>query len=182
MQLNNALVTNVTSNPGKGRFASTTFHTVKVQTDTGSLLTLDWGSKAPPLDGTRVSVEIDDAPNYGKYKVRHTPGPMTARSMGGSVAGGPVSASYAAEFPIPEDSRQQSIIRQNSLGHAVDLIKTFPENFGIHFADGGTTTEALTSADDLIKRVVEVAFALSEFSSGKLETDVKETLASKFAK
>lgn len=169
MKIDNALVANIESNKGSGKGALRTFYTVHLD-NKGSTLKVDWNPASLPTVGEHISCEISDTMSFGKYKLL---------SRGGSASSGAPSAGTRSSggrpdsgFPIPSDSMQQSIIRQNSLGHAINLIAYYPEVFLGN--DMSTRTP-----DMVVKKVVEVAFYLAEFSSGKLEVDVTSSLAEK---
>lgn len=173
MKLENALVENIEANAGRGKGASRTFYTVVLGLS-GTTYKVEWKSNPLPTVGEHVSCEVSDTINFGKYQLISR-GASVGGPRGGSsppVTGVPGNKPSVATggFPIASDSHQQSIIRQNSLGHAVNLVD---KNHAIFFGEGDIT------ADEMIKRVVEVAFAFAEFSSGKLEVDVSASLAEK---
>jgi hypothetical protein len=173
MRITNATVMSIIPKAGKGAYLGKTFYTAQVQDPSIGNLKVDFGAQNPPPMGAVLSCEVEDLATYGSHKLIRgslvAPGTTSAPTpMGGTGYGGRV------DFPVPETDKGQSIIRQNSLGHAVDLMIGFPLIF---FPDGVDMTPDL-----LVKRVIEVAFTLSEFSSGKLELDVQETLATKLTK
>lgn len=75
-----------------------------------------------------------------------------------------VVATKAAEFPIPMDSRQRSIIRQNSLGHAVQLM-----------SDSGITSHIFEVTDEgkemaaIAEGAISLARMLEAYSTGDIE-------------
>jgi hypothetical protein len=162
---------NIIPKAGKGAYLGKTFYTAQVQDPSIGNLKVDFGAQNPPPMGAVLSCEVEDLATYGSHKLIR--GSLIPSSGGVASSGSPV-AMGRVDFPVPETDKGQSIIRQNSLGHAVELVARFPAAF---FTEG----EKLT-ADHLVKRVIEVAFTLSEFSSGKLELDVQETLATKLTK
>lgn len=176
MLLNNVRVLSVNSKPGKGKFATMQFHQATVQDPTGMQYKVDFGTVTPPGIGETFTCQTDDAPTYGAYKmIRGTYIGPASSATHLAPAGSLQAAPRPGQFPVPEDSKDISIIRQNSLGHAVELVNNM---FHIFFPGTG---EAITE-DQLTRKVIEVAFLFSQFSSGKLEMDVKETLAQKLTK
>lgn len=72
-----------------------------------------------PDKGDEVEFE-DGGKNFiNKFRITHSTG------GGGSTASAP--ATRAVGFPVGVDTKDRSIVRQNSLGHAVHLVSTFIE-------------------------------------------------------
>jgi hypothetical protein len=174
MRITNATVMAIIPKAGKGAYLGKTFYTAQVQDPSIGNLKVDFGAQNPPPMGAVLSCEVEDLATYGSHKLIRgslvAPGTSSAPTpMGGSSYAGRV------DFPVPETDKGQSIIRQNSLGHAVALVNHCPAAMlGPDYASW--------DADRVVKRVIEIAFTFSEFSSGKLELDVQETLATKLTK
>ncbi len=172
MKINNASVLNVIPKPGSGKYLGRTFYAAQVMDPVLGNLKVDFGITTPPGVGQLLSCEVEDQPTYGAYKL------VRGSVMGGAagnLAGTAAAPRAQGAFPVPADAKDQSIIRQNSLAHAVALVKEFPQHFLNGIADNWT-------ADQMVKRVIEVAFTFSEFSSGRLDLEVQESLATKLTK
>jgi hypothetical protein len=181
LRITNATVMNIIPKAGKGAYLGKTFYTAQVQDPSIGNLKVDFGAQTPPPVGGNISCEVEDLATYGSHKLIRgslvAPGGFSpTTNIGG--AGLVSSGGYAGgrvDFPVPETDKGQSIIRQNSLGHAVALLTRFPDVFF------GPEPVKCTE-DQLVKKAVEIAFTLSQFSSGALELEVTETLATKLTK
>lgn len=177
MQINNAVVMSHTPRHGQGKYAGKIFYKANVHTSLGDTITLDFGSQMPPPVGANYSGECEDTMTYGAYKIVRP-----AWNGGGGAPSAPRAPSAGSApaastgFPLSQSSHQISIVRQNSMGHAVNLVAN---HFDVFFAG---RTEGEVTEDELIQKVVEIAFYVSEFSSGALEVDVKGRLADKLKK
>lgn len=90
--------------------------------------------------------------------------PVTAAKMFGKSSGGFV----AKEFPVPPFHPDRSIIRQNSLAHATDLINAIGYGY-----IGGSLAHAPTAAE-YAERIIEVARMFEAYSSGDLDVAIVE--------
>lgn len=63
------------------------------------------------------------------------------------------------EFPVPPLHPDRSIIRQNSLSHAVDVV---------------SYTETRSTAEEFAEKVIEIARMFEAYSTGDLDAEVAE--------
>ena len=66
-------------------------------------------------------------------------------------------------FPVEKDSHAMSIVRQNSMGHAVKLVQNW------HMTTEASTTLSL---DDYYDQVLKIAYKITDFSTGHLEEKI----------
>lgn len=122
-----------------------------------------------------------------KYRVWTSTGalahgaPEMPRSGGSPAPSAPrTSGSGASEsgFPIPAASYQMSIIRQNALTSAVNLVNTA---LGERISDGEDDPTATTRNQKIISQradlAIKIAYKFASFSSGYLDTIAAEEMA-----
>jgi hypothetical protein len=152
-------------------------YTVNIATlDTG--VEVDFGFKPCPYSaGDLVAFEV--MKEYGSYKYKSdTPPasglpvatPKVVRIGGGSTSGGAAVAVVTAAFPIPRESRETAIIRQNALTNAAKIAADC-------CANGIPVTTDLSSMDDYADAVIKLAYKLTAFSSGNLDHMLQEKVA-----
>lgn len=88
-----------------------------------------------------------------------------------AAAGGAGSWSKDVGFPIPQDSYQMAIIRQNALTNATALVNHLPTPAVI--GKEALQDEAFARAEMAVK----IAYKLTSFSSGHLDAMVAESVA-----
>lgn len=141
--------------------------TATVYTMTVSGEDIDYGFTKPPFEeGEMVSVPVGAKNRFGKWE--------PANKQKGSNGAGPAPRqntrnSYNKRedsgFPIPTDSYQVSIIRQNALTNAVNLI-----------TEAGYVVDWDKNSDEIIETVIKTAYKFYEFSSGQREVKIARSL------
>jgi len=115
-----------------------------------------------PMPNKGDEVEFDDGGGKFINKLRIT---------GGTIASGgtptPLYKERAAGFPVPIDTKDRSIVRQNSLGHATSLVVAFTP-----FEEGLTWEERKECLTNLSNLIVEVARVFEDYSCG--DSDMEE--------
>ena len=109
------------------------------------------GPDVKTLKGQTVSFD-DGGGKFIKGKVTTSGGSVPS---GGGAAAPASSAAPAVGFPIAPLDKQRSIIRQNSLAHAVNIITTV-----------GFTKSKATDPAELAKQAVEIAPIFEAYSAG----------------
>ena len=110
--------------------------------------TFDAGIRPPPFKaGETIDVELEE--KFGKMQLVRDDDP----SGGGGGRG-----RAPRPWPVPEDHGDNSIIRQNSLKHAVAVIVGSP------VAQSGSV-----SAEVMAEEAIKIAYKFTEFSSGRLD-------------
>lgn len=108
-----------------------------------------------PDKGDEVEFE-DGGKNFiNKFRITHSTG------GGGSTASAP--ATRAAGFPVGVDTKDRSIVRQNSLGHAVHLVSSFTVNLDEEYGDWAEREKGMESFANLC---VSVARIFESYSAG----------------
>ena len=115
-----------------------------------------YNSKFPIKCETGDSVVFDSG-TTGKYcnKLR-----VTAKGGGASSPSTRPSAPRRGTFPIPKDDGQRSIIRQNALARAVEVVALMPDG--------------LESRDDIAAEAVRIALELERFTAGDIDAEAEE--------
>ena len=114
--------------------------------------------------GNAVSIDAEPS-RYGGYDLKAVLGEVSSSGTSAPVAAAPAAQSHM-EFPVEKNSRNTSIIRQNSLTNAVNLV----------------TSTALVNEDninDLAELAIGIAYEFYNFSSGQREMKEAEALAEK---
>jgi len=117
-----------------------------------------YNSKFPIKCATGDEVKFDSG-STGKYcnKLRV----VSAGSGGGAASPSTRSpAPRRGTFPIPKDDGQLSIIRQNALARAVEIVALMPDG--------------LETREDLAAEAVRIAYELSRFTTGELDGEAEE--------
>jgi hypothetical protein len=92
----------------------------------------------------------------------HAVTPRASTSGGG---GGGTTAARIAGFPVPLDTKDRSIVRQNSLTHATAVVlKAYVEN------------DTYAKPDDLARLVVETARIFEDYSCGDSDGEAARKL------
>ncbi len=135
------------------------------------------GFKTPLAMGETVSLNVEH--KYGSLQLvqGNTPAvpagngaaQVTAISPPPSAAGVPVTgpAPIKVEFPVEVNTRGTSIIRQNSMGHARAIV--------INLFEVGLFKPLNEAA--YMEKVMEVAYAITDFSTGQREVKAKQAAA-----
>lgn len=134
-----------------------------------------------PSRGDVVSYRVKY--EYGKYKVcglsvGDPPAPVKAAAPGGGAASAtgttkPAGGSFRP-FPVPMTHGDTSIIRQNSLGHAVALVAAF-----VSTIDGDSEKEGPDLVELGADVALRIAYKFAAFSSGNLDAEVLAEITKK---
>ncbi len=109
------------------------------------------------VQGETVTLNVEQ--KYGGYNVLKGNQPAQskpAHSAGQAVAPTPIPAPRPA-FPTPKNTKDISIIRQNSMTHATRIVKDM-QDLGI--------LSKIMKEEDYIEKVIEVAYTIADFSTG----------------
>lgn len=144
---------------------SVMFASVLNEVNKGDFVEVEYTTKPSPTGG--------DYRNIKSVKKSMAPAsrPMTA---GGAPAGTYSSAgsSAARTFPVGAFSPERSIIRQNSLGHAVKVLADLPIDEGDVFATAAEAADAVIA----VARVFE-AYSAGDLDREMVEAEMKTMLA-----
>lgn len=111
------------------------------------------------------SVDMGVAFTYGEWQYQNVPGgnlPPLAEASSGTPAspipfkGGKAPASRT--FPVDPTDGQMSIIRQNSMNRAVEIVDAMIKH---------GTIETPANQDEYMKLLVEIALEVTDFNSGQ---------------
>jgi hypothetical protein len=127
------------------------------------------GFKNPRVDvGDMISVDVVD----GKYGLEGSNVKVTGKAVSGlaivsgakpSVSVPVVTSSYGKVFPIPALHGDRSIVRQNALARAADLVAA---------SSGG---KAFSMDEDAVTRIIALARKFEAYTAGDL--DMEEAVA-----
>jgi hypothetical protein len=94
-----------------------------------------------------------------KGSVTKVPPPAAAPVTGAGMMKGTASASgfIGRTFPVPALAPERSIIRQNSLGHAVEIV---------------TQMTAFGNCEEAAERTIEIARMFEAYSAGDLDVEM----------
>lgn len=127
------------------------------------LLDKVWYTSLYPVKCDRDdTVEFEDA---GKKYIRDLK--VISKGAGGSSGGGGYARSAPPRtpgFPVGVDTKDRSIVRQNSLGHAVRLVAAMTDASVTE--DYGTWEERETGTEVFAQLCVSVARIFEDYSSG----------------
>lgn len=124
-----------------------------------------WGWKRPSSAGVTDGATISFDFEAGQYGPKITEGTVKVLTAGDGSA--PVKKAAAsvtpitgnrgdAGFPVPVTSDKISILRQNALTNARELVQAYPSLFG-----------ADKKPDEMVKKILEVASKFSDYTSGR---------------
>lgn len=123
--------------------------------------------------GDKFSADVETS--YGELKfVGPASGPATPKN----TTAGPKNASNKSEggggrvFPVPELSGEMSIIRQNALTNARELVVATIADL----PDGATKAEREQFYDAVVEDILRVAYKFADFSSGHREVKLAKKL------
>ena len=119
------------------------------------------------------TVEFDDGDGK-KYcrKLRVVASGGGVAPSGSTGGGGGGSAGFTpnrAGFPVAVDTKDRSIVRQNSLAHATNIVKHAFPNLDLDSLNGEEMEIAL---EKLVETVIDVARKFEDYSAG--DTDMRE--------
>lgn len=125
------------------------------------------GFKCDYQEGEMVNLNVEE--KYGGYQVVQGNGSAApaATAAAPTVAATPAPALKAA-FPTPKNTKDISIIRQNSMNHASRIVRDMIDTKVI----GAPKNEA-----EYVEKVIEVAYSVFDFSSGWREQKMADAQA-----
>ena len=112
----------------------------------------DYGKAQPPCKAGDT-VEFTEEVRYNKSRVRY----KTLQVTSGAISAGPGRVQSAPGFPIGPRDKQRSIIRQNSLGHAAEVV--------LHCGGKGQSTDVVAA------EVVKIARKFEAYSAGDVDME-----------
>jgi hypothetical protein len=129
-----------------------------------------WGWKRPSSAGVTDGANISFDFEADKYGPKITDGTVKVLTAGDGTApvkaapssGGAITSNRDAGFPVPVTSDKISILRQNALTNARELVQAYPSVF-VEGVD--------KKADDMVAKILEIASKFSDYTSGR---DVEE--------
>lgn len=134
-----------------------------------------WGFANPTKMGVTdgAEIEFDSSPDrYGPKIDTDTVVVKTSGSGRGPVKAAPASggkrASGEAGFPVPVTSDRISILRQNALTNARELVSGYPSLFNCD-----------SDPDTLVEKILEIARVFADYTSGRDVEKKLEKLTSK---
>ena len=127
-----------------------------------------FNSKFPIKCEVGDTVEFDSG-TTGKYcnKLRVVTKGSGAPAGGGSA---PVRGNFGQKrgvFPIPNDDGQRSIIRQNALSRAVEVVALCPDD--------------LSTRDQVAAEMIRLAMEFERYTSGDVDAEAQEEAKAKLA-
>ena len=130
------------------------------------------GFACPFEDGEYVTIMAEQ--KFGELK-------MVGKGAGNGGTKAPAQAKPVAKatapaqaaFPVPQGTKDISIIRQNSLGHATRLMDTL-------ISHGFINTKGMTE-EQAVEKTLAIAMAFADFSSGHREVKMASELAKHLA-
>jgi hypothetical protein len=130
------------------------------------------GFKCDYQEGESVTLTVEE--KYGGYQVVKGNGnanapsvPNAASQAGPAQPAAPLGPKPAA-FPTPKNTKDISIIRQNSMTHATRIV----DDMIIHGVVKAPKTEG-----EYVEKVIEVAYQVFDFSSGWREQKMADAQA-----
>lgn len=124
------------------------------------------GFKTNYQEGVFFDEEVDF--KYGEYQLPRSMAPATkVQSMvspTGPVASTPSLPKQATAFPVPINTKDTSIIRQNALTNARELVVGMMNN-GMMMGK---------SKQELMEEIIQTAYFFADFSSGRREQKLAE--------
>lgn len=139
---------------------------------------LGFANKAPKNISVGGFYQFDTELKYGKHQYRsHSEASASAAPAGASASGGASGGAVphysknagflVKTFPVPIDHPDRSIIRQNSIGHAKDILHN--AGYQVEFAPDNEDGMHLIGADDFCEKLIAIAMRLEDFATGDYE-------------
>lgn len=133
-----------------------------------------WGFKRPSSMGITdgALIKFDFMPDkYGPKVIVETVEVLTSgdgtepvKKAAAPSGGGAITSNRDAGFPVPVTSDKISILRQNALTNARELVQAYPSVFGVD-----------KKPDDMVAKILEIASKFSDYTSGRdVEAKVKK--------
>lgn len=133
-----------------------------------------WGWKRPSTAGVTDGANIKFNFEADKYGMKIVEGSVEVLAAGdgsapvkklAAVGGGsaPITGNRDAGFPVPVTSDKISILRQNALTNARELVQAYPSVFGVD-----------KKPDEMVAKILQIASKFSDYTSGR---DVEEKVA-----
>lgn len=126
------------------------------------------GFQTTLVEGQSVVLDVEN--KYGGYQlIQQGKGNVSNSGTVGNATGSavPKSPSTRAAFPIPNNTKDTSIIRQSSLNRAVEVVTLM--------VDHGLFNPK--KEEELINKIYEVAYQFTDFGSGQREVKQAAVIA-----
>lgn len=131
------------------------------------------GFKKPSVEiGDSVTIDFEVG-KYGNEIKNMSSGAGTACAVGATKPevslnsnSGKYMKNTVTPFPVPPDHGDRSIIRQNSLTNARELVQSYFAGHSISF-------------DDEVQKIIETAYKFEEYSSGDREVKAADAITNK---
>ena len=114
----------------------------EIKCNVGDTVEFDAGTSGKYCNKLRVLSSSGEAPSAAPAKKAHSPG--GSRGV----------------FPIPKTDGQRSIIRQNALARAVEVIALMPEG--------------MESREDIAAEAIRLAMEIERYTTGDLDAEAEE--------
>lgn len=133
----------------------------------GEDVNLGWS--CPYEEGERVNIQVETS-RFGGYELAKGNGkatPTVATVPAGTAAKSKAQV-QAGAFPVGKNTKDVSIIRQNSMTHATQIVRDMIQ--------AGTIVKPLCK-EEYLEKVIEVAYTIADFSTGWREVKMAEAMA-----
>ncbi len=136
------------------------------------------GFKQPFSDGEMVNIVVEL--KYGENQLVEGLAPTNQPLLGSEPPPAPVKKAWgggapARKFPVEPTDGQMSIIRQNSMNRAVEILDTW---LSTQFGD---VLFAPMSQEEYLAKLLEVALTITDFNSGQDIMQLKAAQAANLA-
>lgn len=121
------------------------------------------------VEGESVTLNVEE--KFGGYQVVKGSGVASANgAVVAAKAAAPTVSPKAPAFPTPKNTKDISIIRQNSMTHASRILRDMID-LGI------VSTTKVKDEAAYVEKVIEIAYTVFDFSSGHREVKMVEAQA-----
>lgn len=124
------------------------------------------GFKCDLVEGEVVTLNVEE--KFGSYQVVQGNGQAGPAASVQPAKAAPSVASKAPAFPTPKNTKDISIIRQNSMTHASRIVRDMVDLDVI---------KAPKNEAEYVEKVIEIAYSIFDFSSGHREVKMVEAQA-----
>ena len=131
----------------------------------GMLIEDKWYNSKFPIDVEKGdTVEFDDGgKNYIKGLKKFGSGATSNTGSSAPVPGG-VGGRFRGAFPIPPNDGSRSIVRQNSVTNAVNLVSAM------------LAAKRVKEGEDLVSHVFAIAREFEKYSAGDIDAEIEAEL------
>ena len=126
------------------------------------------GFKKPAIGvGDAVTFDLERKNSGGREFLEAKNVLVTASGTGSGVSTSSTSTARPfKKFPIPADDDRQSIIRQNALARATEIV--------LAMADAKDKKYSEDNQTEIVSRIIQVAQGLAQFTSGEMDANIRE--------